>query len=95
MDAKKKRTTVYIDPDVLVRAQDLGLNVSKTCENSLITAIKALECVYNVNPPNNAESDKEWWAGQDLNLRPPPRKGGVLTRLDDRPTPPRRGMHEA
>ena len=30
----------------------------------------------------------EWWAGQDLNLRPPPRKGGVLTRLDDRPTQP-------
>ncbi len=26
-----------------------------------------------------------WWAGQDLNLRPQPRKGCVLTRLDDRP----------
>lgn len=26
-----------------------------------------------------------WWAGQDLNLRPQPRKGCVLTELDYRP----------
>ena len=88
MDAKKKRTTVYIDPDVLARAQELGLNISKTCENSLITAIEALEYVYNVKALKELNSENMRWAGQDLNLRPPPRKGGVLTRLDDRPTPP-------
>ncbi len=30
-------------------------------------------------------SENEWWAGQDLNLRPQPRKGCVLTTLDYRP----------
>jgi hypothetical protein len=35
-----------------------------------------------------------WWAGQDLNLRPPPCEGDVLTRLDYRPlTPKRQAIH--
>lgn len=89
MDSKKKRTTVYIDPDVLEAAQDAGLNVSKTCENALIAATRALGGVYDMGRDGNRSNLKEWWAGPDLNRRPPPRKGGVLTRLDDRPTPPK------
>ena len=30
-----------------------------------------------------------WWARGDLNPGPPPCQGGVLTRLDDGPSPPR------
>ena len=29
--------------------------------------------------------DKEEWAGSELNQRPPPCQGGILTRLDHRP----------
>ena len=33
----------------------------------------------------NIKVGEKWWAGQDLNLRPQPRKGCVLTELDYRP----------
>ncbi len=44
---KKIRTNIYIDFKILKEAQDLGLNVSKTCENALKMAIKQLEPLYS------------------------------------------------
>jgi hypothetical protein len=29
---------------------------------------------------------KVWWAGRDLNPRTPPCQGGILTKLDHRPS---------
>ena len=46
---RKVRTTVYIDPGVLREAQEMGLNVSKTCENSLKLAIRQMLTVYDEN----------------------------------------------
>ncbi len=51
---------------------------------------KAVEKLYTrtsvVNSMENPrEPSGEWWARGDLNPGPPPRQGGVLTRLDDGP----------
>ena len=43
---------------------------------SIICVLKAFRYLEN------------WWARGDLNPGPPPCEGGVLTRLDDGPTPP-------
>jgi post-segregation antitoxin (ccd killing protein) len=43
---KKVRTTLYLDSVVLKEAQEMGLNVSKTCENALKIAIYRLRTIY-------------------------------------------------
>lgn len=48
---KKIRTTIYLDEEISEKAKDLGLNISKVCENSLIQAIKAMEGVYGKKEP--------------------------------------------
>jgi len=39
----KKKLTLYIEADVVDKAKEIGLNLSKICENALIRAINALE----------------------------------------------------
>jgi post-segregation antitoxin (ccd killing protein) len=46
---KKIRTNIYIDKNILQEAQELGLNVSKTCENALKIAIERLKPLYSQN----------------------------------------------
>ncbi len=41
--AKKTYTTIYLDKHVIRKSKDLGLNISKTCENALKEAIRRLE----------------------------------------------------
>ena len=41
----KVRTTILIDAEILKQAQELGVNVSKACENSLILLINAIKGV--------------------------------------------------
>ena len=48
---KKVRTTLYIDLNILKEAQDLGLNISKTCENALKSAIDRLRPLYERPKP--------------------------------------------
>ena len=40
---KRKITTMRLDEDLTKKAHDLGLNVSKICENALKNAIECLE----------------------------------------------------
>ena len=40
---KKKITTMRIDADLLRKAHELGLNVSRVCENALKDAIERME----------------------------------------------------
>ncbi|NIM45396.1 MAG: hypothetical protein GTO54_07185 [Nitrososphaeria archaeon] len=40
---KRKQTTIRMDAELLEKAQDLGLNVSKVCENCLRKAVSKLE----------------------------------------------------
>ena len=40
---KRKQTTIRVDAELLQKAQDLGLNVSKVCENAIRRSVEALE----------------------------------------------------
>ena len=40
---KKKNVMLYLDPEVVRKAKELGLNLSKVCENALKEAIRRLE----------------------------------------------------
>ena len=47
MEMKNKQNiTLYLDREVIEKARELGLNISKVCENALIQAIKALESIF-------------------------------------------------
>jgi post-segregation antitoxin (ccd killing protein) len=39
----KKKVLLYIDQDVVTEVKDIGLNLSKTCENALKHAIQRLK----------------------------------------------------
>jgi hypothetical protein len=75
--------TIRINAKIVEQAKEQGFNISKVCENALkqkLTLKQPQFCGEAFFPKKVL-----WWAGQDLNLRPQPRKGCVLTRLDDRP----------
>ncbi len=38
----KKLTTIRIESEILTKAQELGLNISKTCENAIKLYIQAI-----------------------------------------------------
>ena len=50
---KKVRVNLTIDDEILKKAKDLGLNLSKVCENALIRAIEAMEEAYGKREPKN------------------------------------------
>jgi CRISPR-associated exonuclease Cas4 len=58
------KTTVKVDKDLVKKAHELGLNVSRVCENALKIAIEQMKKVYG---KNNRE---EWCGRRDLNPGP-------------------------
>jgi integrase len=60
------KTTVKVDKELVREAHELGLNVSKICENALKEAIRRLKA------EDPKIEDKGWSRGQDLNLRHSP-----------------------
>ena len=58
------KTTVKVDKDLVKEAHELGLNVSKICENALKMAIEQLKPLYKKNSPENYE---RWCGRRDLN----------------------------
>ena len=50
---KKARTTLYIDTEIIKEAQELGLNISKTCEIALKQAIEQLRALYGKSESKN------------------------------------------
>ncbi len=40
--SNKKKVLLYMDRDVVAEAKDIGLNLSKTCENALKSTTKQL-----------------------------------------------------
>ena len=86
----KAVTTIRIEKELLEKAQQYGLNLSKTVETLLDYYLKGIEQtltkIQNQNQTlpikegiGNVVSDKEWWTGRDLNPRPPECKSGVHT----------------
>jgi len=50
---KKKNVVIYLDPEVVKEAKELGLNISKVCENALKEAIRRLKGEYPQNVLNS------------------------------------------
>ena len=40
---KKKNVVIYLDPEIVKEAKELGLNISRICENALREAIRRLK----------------------------------------------------
>jgi hypothetical protein len=55
----RKLISIRIDPKIYQTARELGLNISKTCENSLKQAIQrrtSADCLTNPDSPTNCMS---------------------------------------
>ena len=75
----KGKLTLYVDVEVVKEAKELGLNISKVCENALKEAIKRLKGEYlGTERRQNPVSNKKWCRGPDLNRRQPGLQPGAL-----------------
>ena len=63
----KGKLTLYVDLELVKEAKELGLNISKICENALKIAIEQIRPLYKKNSPENFERCGGW----DLNPRTP------------------------
>ena len=54
-DVNKKSVMVYLDPEVVKEARELGLNISRICENALKEAIRRLKGENSQNNFNHQE----------------------------------------
>ena len=93
----KVRTNILIEESVLRTAQELGINVSKYCENALKIGIEALKNTQNqIQQQNKTQNSFSLSEGsllpkekvlecgrRDLNPGSQAWKACVLTRLDD------------
>ena len=75
----RKNVTITLKPELVEKAHQLGLNISKIAE----TALENLVTTLQGSLPQ--EKARKWWAGRDLNSRPSACQADVLTKLDDRP----------
>jgi post-segregation antitoxin (ccd killing protein) len=73
MLVRRKMTTIRIKPELIRKAHDMGLNVSKVSENALKEAIRRLEDINFENGcQNGADYGQErgsWCGGWDLNFK--------------------------
>ncbi|MCX8151391.1 MAG: type II toxin-antitoxin system CcdA family antitoxin [Candidatus Bathyarchaeota archaeon] len=54
----KAKVTINIDKEVYQKAHELGINVSKACENYLKQLIEAIEGINRQNNPNETNENK-------------------------------------
>ncbi len=76
----KKTTTIRIDPQILKRAKELGLNVTKICENALRLYINALENANRQiasNPSSLTKREVSEPQGSDKVAGPPGFEPGI------------------
>ena len=67
----KTNVTIRIDEEVVREAKELGLNISKTCENCLKQAISHMKQLYGEMNSNSSSKNHGWCGGWDLNPRRP------------------------
>ena len=95
-DNRKAKTTIRINKELLAKAQQYGINLSKTVENLLTIYIQGIEQNYMQIEQQISkdfsfsrgflfQKEKVEWTGRDLNPRPPDCESGVHTRLNYRP----------
>ena len=70
MVVTKSNVTIYLNSELANLAREMGLNISKTCENALKQAINRLYGINNQNNDieqlSNLNNNVEW-TGRDLN----------------------------
>ena len=76
---KKRMTSIRIDGEIIDKAKELGLNISKTCENALKEAIRRLE---GSNPKTNCNLTCAS-TSQQMMVRPPGFEPGLSAREAD------------
>ena len=95
----KVRASIFVEKDILEKSHDLGINVSKVCENALKISINAMQnATQQITPETQTETENNQdnegkrgnrrfsqWTGRDLNPRPPDCESGVHTKLNYRP----------
>jgi hypothetical protein len=75
-----RAVTLFMDEEVVKKGKEIGLNLSKVCENALKEKIELLEAPKGDTGTGNSESkynESGWWAGPDLDRRPPRCERGV------------------
>ena len=83
---KKATISITLPPELVKKARELGLNISKISENALKDYIKRLEGYENHSNPNSVPSSVTSNNISSLVLRPgfepgsPARKAGILSR---------------
>ncbi len=97
---RKKQVTINLEPEVIEKAKQIGLNISKICENALKETITRLgkpeTDIYAETMPNSGSSDtihrnnssrrsSDRWGRGDLNSRPESPSLGASTKLADDP----------
>jgi post-segregation antitoxin (ccd killing protein) len=81
----KKTVGITLPEDLIERARNQGLNISKVTENAPASILDYLQ-VQNAKPVLDETSSKKFqWTGRDLNPRLPHCECGVHTRLNYRP----------
>ena len=50
----KKNVMIRVDAEIAERAKNIGLNISKVCENALFRAVEAMEAAYGKNTGESA-----------------------------------------
>ena len=65
----KKNIMLRIDAQVLETAKELGLNISKYCENALVNGINALSCADTETALRRVPGvpSASWCSGRDSN----------------------------
>jgi post-segregation antitoxin (ccd killing protein) len=94
---KQVRINLSMDKEEVEKAKEMGINLSKYCENALKEAIQKLQSSNSIAKCENTdfslsegslfpEKRKFEWTGRDLNPRPPDCESGVHTKLNYQPS---------
>ena len=71
--------------EVIKKAKEMDLNVSKTCENCLKQATKVLERTFKQNKGGIGTVGSVWWGRGDLNPGPRTPQARILDQTGPRP----------
>ena len=81
MLGKRVRVNLTIDAEVVEKAKEIGLNISKVAENALNRSIRALEQVEDQTEVKNNSESRQKRARWDSNPRSPAPEAGALSTL--------------
>ena len=82
----KKNVTIRIDGDLVKKAKDLGLNISKVAENALKDMIRRIEGSKSSTSNENKLDKVRWWGRPNLNRGPESPSLRAWTKLADGPS---------